>query len=200
MPALRFLLLLAAIVAISAPGVDYLHAEPAAPASKLPQLPNVDGKLVDLSRPGDDVVVVAIFTRTDCPISNRYAPEVRRLYEKFHGQGVAFYLVFVDPRQQPADIRSHLKEYEYPCPALLDYEHALAGATGATVTPAAVVFDREGKRVYRGRIDDQFVDLGKSRAEATKHDLEDAVAATLAGKRVAEPVTQAVGCLIGDLK
>jgi peroxiredoxin len=200
MPALRFLLLTAAIVAVGAPGVDYLHAEPAAPASKLPKFPDVDGKLVDLLPFGDEAVVVAIFTRTDCPISNRYAPEVRRLYEKFHERGITFYLVFVDPRQQPADIRSHLKEFEYPCPALLDFEHALATATGATVTPEAVVFDREGKRVYRGRIDDMFVDLGKSRTEATQHDLEDAIAATLVGERVAEPVTQAVGCLISDLK
>src|SRR5512134_2888472 len=32
----------------------------------------------------DDVAAtVLLFTRTDCPISNRYAPEVRRLHDRF---------------------------------------------------------------------------------------------------------------------
>lgn len=198
MSSLRLLLFLATVVAFCA--LDPVRAEPIEDAGALPQLADVDGKLVDLARPADDAVVVAIFTRTDCPISNRYAPEVRRLYEKLHSRGVAFYLVYVDPREQAADIRAHLKEFAYPCPALLDHEHALATATGSTITPEAVMFDRQHKQVYRGRIDDLFVDFGKSRSDATTHDLEDAITATLAGKPVAEPVTQAVGCLISDLK
>jgi peroxiredoxin len=198
MSLLRLTLNAVAILAFCAPAT--LYAEPAESASKLPRLSDVDGKLVDLMQPDENRVVVAIFTRTDCPISNRYAPEVRRLFEKFHSRGVTFYLIYVDPHEKPADIRTHLKEFGYPCPALLDFDHELAAATGATVTPEAVVFDREGKRVYRGRIDDEFVDLGKSRSEATTHDLENAIAATLAGRAVAEPITKAVGCLIADLK
>lgn len=198
MSSLRLSLFVVSIVAFRALGT--VHAEPNVPASTLPRLPDLDGKLVDLAQPSEDAIVVAIFTRTDCPISNRYAPEVRRLFEKFQAKGVAFYLVYVDPRERPADIRTHLKEYEYPCPALLDHEHSFAATTGATITPEAVVFDREHKLVYRGRIDDLFVDFGKSRSEPSTHELEDAIAATLAGKPVAEPVTQAVGCLISDSK
>src|SRR5258705_11944192 len=42
-------------------------------------------------------VVVCLFTRTDCPVSNSYAPEVRRIYEKFSPRGGGFYLVYPDP-------------------------------------------------------------------------------------------------------
>ena len=34
--------------------------------------------------------------------------------------------------------------------------------------------------MYRGRIDDQYVDFGKARPEATKHDLEEVIQAALA--------------------
>lgn len=164
------------------------------------ELVDLAGKPRGLWQAGQDGPVIVIFTRSDCPISNRYGPEVRRLYEKFHPLGVEIYLIYVDPRETADAIRSHLKEYEYPCPALRDPEHQLAITTGATVTPEAVVFDTTRRVVYRGRIDDQIVDFGKSRSAATTHDLEEAIAAALEGRPVTEPVTKAVGCYIADLK
>ena len=41
------------------------------------ELLDLDGRTVDLWRSHPNRVVVAIFTRSDCPISNRYAPDVR---------------------------------------------------------------------------------------------------------------------------
>ncbi len=150
---------------------------------------------------GDDAAqaTVVVFLRSDCPISNRYAPELRRLHDEFAPQGVRFVMVYVDPRETVEEIRSHRAEYEYPGDAVRDTTHALVKLTGASVTPEAVVFDRERQRTYRGRIDDQFVELGKSRATATRHDLEEAIRATLAGEPIAEAETEAVGCYIEDL-
>lgn len=164
------------------------------------RLMDLDGNPQTLSRALNGAITVAIFTRTDCPVSNRYAPEVRQLYDDFHDKHVEFVLVYVDPREQPAAIRAHLREYEYPCSALRDPEHALAAATGATITPEAVVFDADGKITYRGRIDDRNADFGQTRHAPVKRDLADAIDATLAGRPVAEPVTKAVGCYIADLK
>ena len=53
---------------------------------------------------------------------------------------------------------------------------------------------------YRVRISNLYADLGKARSTATKNDLRDAINATLEGQPIAEPVTKAVGCYIGDLK
>jgi hypothetical protein len=161
---------------------------------------DLDGRPHALLSDSHKTITVIVFTRTDCPISNRAAPEIRQLYETFHPQGVNFYLIYVDPRQQPVSIRDHLKEYEYPCPALHDPEHTLVAATGATVTPEAVVFDANHQIVYRGRINDRNTEIGQMRSVATKHDLAEAIEATLAGRPVAEPVTKAVGCRIADLK
>ncbi|HEY4233807.1 MAG TPA: redoxin family protein, partial [Lacipirellulaceae bacterium] len=164
------------------------------------RLVDLDGQPVDLWQTGQDKVTVAIFTRSDCPISNRYAPEIRQFYDSFHSRGVEFYLIYVDPKEPVDAIRAHLKDYEYPCPALRDPEHTLVALTGATVTPEAAVFAADRKITYRGRIDDRNSDFGKAASAAAKHDLADAIEATLAGECVAEPVTKAVGCYIGDLE
>ncbi len=149
---------------------------------------------------GDARASVFIFVRTDCPISNRYAPEIRRIHSEFSTRGVLFRLVYVDPNQQPAAIRDHLKKYDLPLEALRDPKHELVELTGATVTPEAAVFDSSGEMVYRGRIDDRYIDFGQSRPEPTRRDLAEALTAVLEGRSVAEPRTKAVGCFIEDLR
>jgi hypothetical protein len=128
------------------------------------------------------------------------APEVRELYKEFKSQDVDFFLIYVDPHETAAAIHDHLREYEYPCMALRDPNHVLVEQTGATVTPEAVVFNDKWSVAYRGRINDMYEDFGKSREVPTKRDLRDAIVATLAGKAMAEPLTKAIGCYIGDLK
>jgi cytochrome oxidase Cu insertion factor (SCO1/SenC/PrrC family) len=164
------------------------------------KLLDLDGKPFDLKTSSKGRVHVALFTRTDCPVSNQCAPEVRELYEKLHSKGVDVYLIYVDPNEKPEAIRKHLKEYEYPCAGLRDPDHTLVAQTGATVTPEAVVFDSDWRIAYRGRINNEYVEIGKSRTSSVRHDLQVAIEATLAGRPVAEPITRAVGCYIGDLR
>lgn len=148
----------------------------------------------------DDVAAtVLLFTRTDCPISNRYAPEVRRLHDRFAPQGVRFWLVYPDPKATADGIREHLADYAYPMGALLDPQHALVRATGARVTPEAAVFVRGRGLVYHGRIDDRFPGFGQARAEASSRDLEQALAAVLDGRDPPVAVTEAVGCYLADI-
>ncbi len=70
---------------------------------------------------------------------------------------------------------------------------------GATITPEAALFDREGTLHYLGRIDDRFTDFGKARQRAHSRDLEQALAAVLEGKPVPVSRTSAVGCFLADL-
>ncbi len=93
-----------------------------------------------------------------------------------------------------------ISDYRLPGKALLDPKQELARRAEATVSPQAAVFDAGGRLVYSGRIDDRFVDLGKARSEATTHDLESAITATLDGKPVVHPRTRAVGCYLADVK
>jgi hypothetical protein len=164
------------------------------------KLVDLDGKSFDLRKASEGRVHVVVFTRSDCPVSNQFAPEVCGLFEKFHPLGTDFYLIYVDPSEKPDTIREHLRQYDYPCAGLRDPDHTLVAQTGATVTPEAVVFDGDWRVAYRGRINDEYVEVGKSRTSSIRHDLQEAIEATLAGHAVAEPVTRAVGCYIGDLR
>ena len=147
-------------------------------------------------------VSVLLFTRTDCPISNRYAPLVRRLYDKYAARGVSFLMVYPDPAENESDIRAHLADYDYPREFVLDVEHALVKMAGAKTTPEAAVFVAgvDGPQlVYCGRIDDRYVDFGVERPAPTRNDLEQVIKTLIAGQRVELRRTQAVGCTIAEL-
>ncbi len=161
---------------------------------------NLKGEKVNPLAPKDAVVNLFLFTRSDCPISNRYAPRVRSLHSRFAPRNVAFWLVYSDPDESVEVIQEHIREYEYPGEILLDREHELVRLTGVQVTPEVAVFNAAGEMVYRGRIDDQYVDFGEFRAAPTQHDLEEALEATLQGRSVADSRTAAVGCFIADLR
>lgn len=177
------------------------EAPPAAPAdpksASAASLLDLDGRPADPLKNPAAKMSVFLFVRTDCPISNRYAPEVRRLRDAFAPQGVVFWMIYPDPDETPAAIRQHLEDYKFGAAALRDTRHALVKSTGVSVTPEAAVF-KGSSMVYRGRIDDRYADLGKMRSEATTHDLEDAIRATLAGEKVSRR-TRAVGCDIPEI-
>ncbi len=172
-----------------------------AQASDVPPLHLVDlnGQPVDLWK-REPAITVVLFTRTDCPISNQCAPEICRLHEMYRSRGVEFFLIYVDPNEPAEAIRSHLREYGYPCQGLRDPQHTLVAYCHATTTPEAVVFGRDHAITYLGRVDDRYADLGRPRAEPTSHDLADAIEATIQDRPVANPRTKAVGCLIADLR
>ena len=159
------------------------------------------GTAVDALRaPAGATAIVYIFTSTDCPVSNRYAPEVQRLVRVFAPKGVAIRLIYPSRAESDEAIRAHQRAFAYEglTEAFRDPALALVKFSGATITPEAVVV-ANGTVVYRGRIDDRYVELGVERPAPTTHDLADALTATLAGTPIAHPITQAVGCFIADL-
>ena len=145
-------------------------------------------------------VAVLLFVQTDCPISNRYAPTIARLHARFQPQGVAFYLVYPDRREDADAIRRHGREYGLPGQALRDVQHVLVKRVGATVTPEAVVLGARGNIVYRGRIDNRYMALDQVRPQPTRSDLVNALDAALAGRPPDPSVTEAIGCFIADLQ
>jgi hypothetical protein len=168
----------------------------AAPAVRLPDLDNhpVDPFLASESHKA----IVFLFASVECPVSNRYAPVVKRLYDTYAAQGVAFWLIYPNPSDTPEAIKKHLADFAYPVHALRDPRHDLAKMVGAQVTPEAAVYNGARALVYHGRIDDRYVSIGVERPAATRHDLADAIIATLAGREVEEKSAPAVGCFIAD--
>jgi hypothetical protein len=160
---------------------------------------DLEGRPVDPFAKAEGEANVFIFVRSDCPISNRYAPEVRRLHDHFSSQGVRFWLVYPDPEEPVEAIRTHLRDYRYPLRVLRDPRQTLVQRTRVRVTPEAAVFVPDGSMVYRGRIDDRYVAFGKERAAPKKRDLYDVLDAIVGARPLEAYTTRATGCTIPSL-
>ena len=144
-------------------------------------------------------ILVLVFVRTNCPVSNRYAPLIQQMSRQY-GKDVSFRLVFPDKSESPDRIRNFLHDYRYELSAIRDVDHVLVKATLVKVTPEAAVFDAQGTLVYHGRIDNLYARIGQARRAATTHELADAIEAAKQGKNPAVPAADGVGCFIADME
>jgi thiol-disulfide isomerase/thioredoxin len=160
---------------------------------------DLEGKPVDPFRAAQGKVVVLIFLRTDCPVSNRYAPTIQQL-SAHDPEKAAFFLVYPSKKETSETIRKHDRDFGYTLAALHDPQHILVKQSQAQITPEAAVFDAKQRLVYHGRIDNLYEDFGHARKSATTHELADAIEAAITGKTLSGKATPAVGCYISDLE
>jgi thiol-disulfide isomerase/thioredoxin len=181
---------LAAIIAIlSFASAHHSKAEPATV-----RLVDLSGKVVDPLAGHGQKMTVLFFLTTECPIGNRYAPEISRIVRDYQDKGIICHAVYAHETQK--EIAEYQHQFKLSLGALLDPELMLAKLTGATVTPEACVLNPDGEILYRGRIDDRAVVYGTVRLEPRVRDLRLALDAVLAGKPVPEKFTKAIGCYI----
>jgi len=162
---------------------------------------DLQGRPLDPFRVARGKVVVLIFVRTDCPISNRYAPVLQHISAQYRG-AASFFLVYPSKRETADLIRRHDQQFGFGArfTALRDPQHILVKQSQAQITPETAVFDANQQLVYHGRIDNLYEDFSHSRRTATTHELADAIEAATAGKSAAAKSTPAVGCYISDLE
>lgn len=154
--------------------------------------------LGELAPPGTRAVVL-FFVASDCPVSNRMFPEMRRLRQTFGSRGVRTWFVYPNLNEKPAEIAAHQAAFDAggqtlqdPAGALVRLSHAVATPEMAVLAPAS----RGWYAAYTGRIDNRYLHLGLERPAATEHDGEDALNAVLEGRAPRVPAGQPVGCAI----
>jgi thiol-disulfide isomerase/thioredoxin len=189
----RFVRLLFASIAFFSFVTQTVHGQ-SSPAS----VTDLDGHALDLFHRATGKIVVLLFVRTDCPISNRYAPTIQAM-SAHYASHAAFYLVYPIRSETAAQIRQHAKAYGYHLPILRDPDYALVKKAQVQVTPEAAVFSPDGRLLYHGRIDDWYVDFARARSSPTTHDLFAALDAAVADKPVPIASAPAVGCFLPGL-
>ena len=160
----------------------------------------IDGKawsLADNAREAKAVVV--IFTGTECPVNNAYAPRLADLAKKYNDKGVVFVGINSNEQDDVEAIAKHAKTYQIPFPVLKDDNFKLAEKFSVVRIPEVFVLDGQRFVRYRGRIDDQFTPIAK-RERATSREMLDALDAVLAGQEVKLAATTPAGCLLGRTK
>src|SRR3989442_5373121 len=84
---------------------------------------HLDGTPADPFSAASGKPVVLVFVRTDCPISNRYAPLIQRISSQY-GSKVALWLVYPSRTTSSKKNRQHERHYRYRLPPLPDPQHA----------------------------------------------------------------------------
>ncbi len=137
---------------------------------------------------------VLIFLAHDCPLTNATAPALTRLASEFTPRGVHFFGIYTT--ETAVEINTHRRDYGLNFPGLLDPKLHLARLAGATRMPEAAVFSPAGKLLYRGRIDDRAIQVGRTRPTPSRHDLRLALESILAGRPPNPRLTPAIGCYL----
>lgn len=154
----------------------------------------LDGKSVaPLGAEGPIVVFVVL---SECPRANQIAPEIGRIIREYERKGIHSLIVYAEPSLAPAEAAKHKETYSLPGAACIDSKWEVCRALGATISPEAIVLDRNGAIAYRGRIDDRFPSIARPAAEPKSFDLRNALNDVIAGRKVRTPETEAVGCLL----
>ncbi len=161
------------------------------------------GKVHSLADFQESKLLVIAFLGVECPLSKLYGLRLSGLAEEFQKKGVAF--IGVDSNRQDAvtEMGQFAKTHNISFPFLKDLNNVLADKFGATRNPQVFVLDAERVVRYAGRVDDQYgfqTGSGYAKPQVTRRDLASALDELLAGKDVAQPMTEAIGCLIGRVR
>lgn len=180
------------------------------PFTELPigaDMPNGDTKMKDIS--GKEVTLkeakkknglLVMFSCNTCPyvIKNQQRTKEISAYALKNDIGVI--LVNSNEGQRSSDdsfdaMKQYAKNQGYNWYYVVDEKNALADAFGANKTPENFLFNKEGKLVYHGAIDDNPEEASVSR----KH-LKEAITEMLGGKDVSVKTSKSVGCTIKRVK
>ncbi len=161
---------------------------------------NLDGERVDpFQSAATNKATVLVFLGVECPISNRYVPELRRLQAKLTKENIGWWFVYPGTNYALQTIRQHRRAFSVTGDVACDRQLSLARRAQVRITPEAAVFLPDGQLVYHGRIDDRFQDITVERPSPTQRELEKILGIIVAGGRVTPTSTQAVGCFIPGL-
>lgn len=135
---------------------------------------------------------VIVFLSAQCPVVNKfYKDRIVQFGKELSEKGVNVIGLNSNVTETPEQIKTNTEQRGYTFPVLIDKGNVIADKLGATVTPEVFLFDKDGKLVYRGAIDND-----RAGTNITANYLNDAVSATIAGKTVAKTEAAAFGCSI----
>ncbi|HXW67172.1 MAG TPA: thioredoxin family protein [Thermoplasmata archaeon] len=171
-----------------------LHAGDPAPEFALP---GVDGKTYRLSDVPNDHLVLVVFWCNHCPYVRAWEGRMVELGRRYIPKGVDVFLINSnDDRAYPEDrLESMVRraaEHGYPFPYLQDETQEIAHAYGALVTPHPMLFGRDRRLLFQGRIDNDH----QHPERVTERYLERALDQALAGSPVRPAELSVAGCTV----
>ena len=161
-------------------------------------LPDTAGKTVSLAEFSQAAALLVVFMCNHCPFVKHIVDGFVELAKEYQARGAAVVGINsndVDsyPADRPAMMVRLAEEKGLTFPYLYDETQEVAKSYRAACTPDFFLFDKTGRLVYRGRMDDS---RPGSEHPVTGADLRAALAAVLAGEPVGAEQKPSMGCNI----
>lgn len=139
---------------------------------------------------------VYFFLLEECVICQSYSNKMNKIASEYDSFFV-FKAIFPSFISKPESIKKYLTDYNISLPFKTDYYKELTKKLGVTVTPEVVIFHPETNNIlYRGRIDNEFVTVGRRRRSGISEDLIQALNQVKSGKNPDPAIVPSIGCLI----
>lgn len=158
----------------------------------------VSGKTFSLDRLQSPHGTVIMFICNHCPFVKHVRPELVKIANDYHSQGITFIAIssndpFAYPDDEPREMTKIAKENHFNFPYLFDETQDVARAYHAACTPDLYLFDGKMRCVYRGQLDDSRPNNGIS---LTGKDLRNALDNLLQGHPIDANQKPSMGCNI----
>ena len=178
-----------------------------APAAELPigadmpksdyKMKDIDGKDVTLKSAMKENGLLVMFSCNTCPYVIKNQARTKEICQYASEKKIGVVIVNSNEAQRSeADsydaMKSYAKDQGYKWSYVVDQNSELADAFGANRTPETFLFNKEGKLVYHGAIDDNPSDAS---SVGRKH-LKEAIDEYVAGKDISVKTSRSVGCTI----
>jgi peroxiredoxin len=160
-------------------------------------LPGVDGRTYRLSDFPRQRLLAVVFWCNHCPYVQAWESRLIELAREVGPRGVDFVLINSnDDIAYPDDAFPKMVERArskgYPFPYLRDETQEVAHAFGALVTPHPMLFGKDRRLLFQGRIDDRH-----DRPDLVEHSyLRSAIESALAGQPIERSQLPVVGCSV----
>ena len=190
-----------AIVALLAvkPAADPLPIGSALPKADI-KMKTTDGKEITLNDAKSKNGLLVMFSCNTCPYVIRNQERTKEVCSFAAKKGIGVAILNSNEASRGGsdsyeDMKDYAKKQGYQWNYAVDKNSELADAFGASRTPEVFLFDKTGKLVYHGAIDDNPSNAGNV---SRKH-LMVAMDEMLEGKEVAVKESRSVGCGIKRL-
>jgi peroxiredoxin len=154
-----------------------------------------EGKDVSIAEVAKDKGTLVFFTCNHCPYAKAWESRLVAIGNAAQKQGIGVIAINSnDPNVKGEDgmeeMQTRAKTTGMTFPYAVDATSDIARAFGATKTPEVFLFDKAGKLVYLGAIDDNAYEADKVKDKY----LQTALDALVAGKPIANAQTKSLGC------
>jgi thioredoxin-related protein len=161
------------------------------------KLKDISGKELTLKSAAKENGLLVMFTCNTCPVVKGYQSRINEVSKFTLDKGIGVILLNSNEGSRGSgdsyeDMQAYAKKESFGWSYVVDKNNELADAFGATRTPEVFLFNKSGKLVYHGAIDNNSSDP----SGVTRQHLKEAINEMTNGKDVSIKTSKSVGCTI----